>query len=560
MQADWIDFYLFLALLFLFIYVMATNTITILHKAYMAFHFSMMLWPICNFFIHIVPDRQLQWYFLNIAFVGLCFLGFGWLVFSLVLTRRIDGLKSYVLYLAAAPAVLCSFMITTNPWHMLFARPYGGEWVNRTYGCLFWFFVISCMIYLVISTTLMLGTMKTFTESNIRKQFFLCIWGVILVLVFALADVVFNVVLYPAFGFVPGLTSFGIVLSALCFVIAIQRYDLFRIVNLAQLEVIENMATGMIVMDKDDRILNLNKSALKFLRLKPGQIFDLKKLFTLYSIKDLNGNFLEEYGTNKLMSLHTEVSIRREQTWHVSLSVSPVLDGKKNLLGRIITFNDVSELRSLLGKINENNKVLQQQNRELLQVQEELYKANHKLEQLAVTDELTGCYNKRFLLQQLAYEIAIAQRYKTHFAVMLMDLDNFKHINDTYGHMAGDDVLRHVVKTVKNNLRRSDILARFGGEEFIIYAPHADREGAVSLAEKVRAAVENYPARTSGQDLRVTVSIGMVSIEAGTESAANPENLLHDLLIHADKALYEAKSRGRNCVVAAETGPIKNGH
>lgn len=225
---------------------------------------------------------------------------------------------------------------------------------------------------------------------------------------------------------------------------------------------------------------------------------------------------------------------------------------KKNFLGRIITFNDVTELHSLLDRIKENNMILQDQNNELLRVQEELYKANKKLEQMAITDDLTDCYNKRYMLRQLADEIAIAFRYKIPFSIMVLDIDEFKQINDTYGHLAGDDVLRSVVNAVKKNLRRSDIMSRFGGEEFIIYAPHTDREGAEFLAEKIRITVQNHSTRISHFYLRVTVSIGLVSFSDWSAEVSSFESILEDLLTQADRALYRAKAQGRNCVVFAD--------
>ena len=552
MLPAWVDFYPFFVLLALFIYVLTVNNITTLHKVYLAFHSLMMMWPFCNFLVNIIPDQQLQWFFLNIAFIGLCFLGFGWLMFSLVLTRKIDSYKRSVLYLSALPAVLCSLLATSNPWHFLFAQPSNSGWAIRTYGPFFWFFFISGLGYLLVSTLLIFRTMTTVAEGNMKKQVSLCMLGVVILLVFSQLDILFNVALAPTFGVVAGLTSFGIVSSAICFVIAIHKYDLFRIVTIAQREVVDSMAIGMFVIDKDDIILDLNKSATRFFKTKAGQNFDIQELFERSEADYPNSIFLEEYNANKSISLQTEVKLMLEQTLHVSISVSPVLDSNKNILGRIITLNDVTELRSLLEQNNENNAILRQQNKELLRIQEKLYEVNEKLEQATVTDDLTNCYNKRYLMQQGAYEILISQRYRVPFSIMLMDIDNFKLINDLYGHLVGDDVLRGVVDAVKKKLRRSDILARFGGDEFIIYVPKTDREGAFILAEKVRKTVESHSIISSRGNLHLTVSIGLVSVRAGAEIPSSPEYYLEELLTRADSALYVSKAKGRNCVVFAE--------
>lgn len=553
MQPDWIDSCLFLFLLLLLIYVLAANNITILHKAYLAFHSLMMIWPFSHFLMHIIPDSRFQWFFLNIAFNGLCFLGFGWLIFSLVLTKKLDEIKRSTLFMAAIPSIISAVLVTTNPWHYLFTRASDYGWTVRTYGPFFWVFALSGLFYLILSTGVMLRTVKPLSESHMKKQLSLCIRGILLLIFFSVFDVLLNVIIYPYTKvIVPGLTSLGIAVSAICFVITFRKYDLFRIINIAQREVIDSIDTGMIVLDRDKIVLDINTGASKFLEIQPGQIFDLRGFLGLTE-DSLKESFIEEYVDSKTKTLQTEIMQRDGQVKHVSINVSPVND-KTNFLGRVITFNDITEIHSLLDRIKENNLVLQEQNKELLKVQEELYQANQRLNKMAITDDLTNCYNRRYMLGHMTDEIAVAFRYKIPFAIMILDIDEFKHINDTYGHLAGDNVLKGVVSAVKKNLRRSDIVSRFGGEEFIIFAPHTDSSGARYLAEKIRTAVEDHSTMVSGVNLRVTVSIGLVSFNdwrTGT-IAADQENTLEILLLLADKALYKAKSKGRNCVVVAD--------
>lgn len=552
MQPDWIDSCLFLFLLLLFIYVLAVNNITILHKVYLAFHFLMMIWPFSHFLMHIVPGQRFQWVFLNLAFAGLCFLGLGWLIFSLVLTKKIDETKRLTLYLSAIPSILSAILVTTNPWHYLFTRPSDYGWTVRTYGPLFWVFAISGLFYLTLSTSLMQRTVKLLSDGNVKKQLSLCIRGILLLLFFSVFDVLLNVIIYPYTKvIVPGLTSLGIVISAICFVIAIYKYDLFRIINAAQREVIDSIDTGMIVLDRDETVLDINASATKFIKIQTGQIFDIRTLLDL-SEGNLKETFMKEYDAGKTKTLQTEIKQREGQIRHVSINVSPVTDDKSKFLGRIITFNDITEIHSLLDNIRDKNLILLEQNKELLMVQEELHKANQKLRQMAITDDLTNCYNRRYILGHMTDEIAVAFRYKIPFSIMILDIDEFKLINDTYGHLAGDDILRGVVIAVKKNLRRSDIVSRFGGEEFIIYAPHTDRPGALSLAEKIRVTVENHSTRISQYYINVTISIGLISFDDWSVEACPLEKTLENLLTRADEALYKAKAKGRNCVVIAD--------
>ncbi len=551
MQPDWIDSYLFLFLLLLFVYVLVVNNITILHKVYLAFHSLMMIWPLSHFLMHIVPDQRFQWVFLNLAFAGLCFLGFGWLIFALVLTKKIDEIKRLTLYLSAIPSVLSAILVTTNPWHYLFTRPSDYGWTVRTYGPLFWVFAISGLFYLILSTSLMQRTVKLLSDGNMKKQLSLCIRGILLLLFFSVFDVLLNVIIYPYTKvIVPGLTSLGIAISAICFVISIHKYDLFRIINAAQREVIDSIDTGMIVLDRDEIVLDINASATKFIKTQTGQIFDIRTLLDL-SEGNLKEAFIEEYDTGKTRTWQTEIKHQDGQIRHVSINVAPVTDNKSKFLGRIITLNDITEIHSLLDKIRDKNLILLEQNKELLMVQEELHNANQKLKQMSITDELTNCYNRRYMLGHMTDEIAVAFRYKIPFSIMILDIDKFKLINDTYGHLVGDDVLRSVVSAVKKILRRSDIMSRFGGEEFIIYAPHTDRIGALSLAEKIRVTVENHSTRIDQYYLCVTLSIGLISINDWSAEELPLEKTLEDLLTRADKALYRAKTNGRNCVVSA---------
>ena len=197
MQPDWTDSCLFLFLLLLFVYVLTVNHITTLHKVYLAFHFLMMIWPFSHSLMHIVPEQCFQWFFLNLAFAGLCFLGFGWLMFSLVLTKKIDEQKRLTLFLYAIPSILSAVLVTTNPWHYLFTRPSDYGWTIRTYGPLFWVFALSGLFYLILSTNLMLRTAKMLSESNMKKQLSLCIRGILLLIFFSVFDVLLNVIIHP---------------------------------------------------------------------------------------------------------------------------------------------------------------------------------------------------------------------------------------------------------------------------------------------------------------------------------------------------------------------------
>jgi len=163
---------------------------------------------------------------------------------------------------------------------------------------------------------------------------------------------------------------------------------------------------------------------------------------------------------------------------------------------------------------------------------------NKKLEKLAVTDGLTGLFNKRHLLQVLEREITVAKRYNHHLSVVMIDIDFFKKVNDTYGHQAGDHVLVKISNTIANTLRATDMVGRYGGEEFIVILPNEKEEGAINAAERIRHNVENLEWVEAG--MHITISCGVCS---DIYSSTN-------IIECADRNLYAAKENGRNRVVS----------
>ncbi len=167
---------------------------------------------------------------------------------------------------------------------------------------------------------------------------------------------------------------------------------------------------------------------------------------------------------------------------------------------------------------------------------------NAKLYEMATLDRKTRLYNHGYFQNRLIEEIERAEKYKTDLTLMIMDLDHFKKINDTYGHMKGDEVLIKVAETIKKQVREFDIPARFGGEEFTVILPETDPDNGVNVAERLRAAVKKLKFSSKKGEFNVTVSIGI-------SNYIHSSNMTEDILIEqADKALYYAKEHGRDQV------------
>jgi diguanylate cyclase (GGDEF)-like protein/PAS domain S-box-containing protein len=171
-----------------------------------------------------------------------------------------------------------------------------------------------------------------------------------------------------------------------------------------------------------------------------------------------------------------------------------------------------------------------------------------RLEEMAMTDPLTGLHNRRSFVALGEQAIARARADGTSLSLLVLDIDRFKVINDTHGHQAGDDALRHLADSLRRHLRKGDLPGRLGGDEFGILLPETSLEEAAQLAERLRARIEHEEIRIGGERVRLTVSIGTASLEPGMAG-------LDDLMRPADAALYDAKGRGRNRVGGHETRP-----
>jgi len=174
-----------------------------------------------------------------------------------------------------------------------------------------------------------------------------------------------------------------------------------------------------------------------------------------------------------------------------------------------------------------------------------------RLSRLADTDSLSGLPNRRAFQKTLSQFVARAERNHSVFSVAVIDIDNFKRINDSYGHACGDDVIKHVAKMMQEYSRLSDFVARIGGEEFVVLMSDIPIEGAMRLAERVRRAVDTYPCLSEQGEIKVSVSIGI----AQWRDAMKDRSLFEA----ADKALYEAKQTGRNrvCTLACEEAVVQ---
>ena len=202
---------------------------------------------------------------------------------------------------------------------------------------------------------------------------------------------------------------------------------------------------------------------------------------------------------------------------------------------------DIETIKRLIKSCGENNEylVFKEGNEYCISKSKCFLDYIKNLKENAILDPLTGVYNKRQILNFLEKFLANFVRYKKDpFSIMMLDIDYFKKINDTYGHLAGDFVLKEFVKIIKNKIRSSDILGRFGGEEFILILPNTKVSGALKLAMRIKDEVENYVFEYGKEKIKITTSIGITSVSLNDS--------VESLLERVDEALYDAKRKGRN--------------
>ncbi len=308
-------------------------------------------------------------------------------------------------------------------------------------------------------------------------------------------------------------------LSGLFFALGFLRFRLLDIAPLARDIIFEGMSDGVLVLDTRDRIMDFNPRLHAIL----PEVCKTSSGFSVFEALAAYPALAELIKENVSKTVELQVTRGGTSIYYQS-SLTLLFDRNKKAVGKIITIHDHTQVKQLL----------------------------QQLEDLATLDGLTNIYNRRHFNELAAREVYRLQRYGGALSLIVLDLDHFKRINDTHGHMAGDAALRTVAHTCRGVLRHADILGRFGGEEFIILLPETDQTAAAVIAEKLRKAFEQQRIKYEDRSFAVTASFGV----AGVTSSADAS--LEELFRRADQAVYEAKEAGRNRVCVCDSLPRIN--
>ena len=439
----------------------------------------------------------------NIQFLGIELLPLAWFAMTLYYTGQPRWTIRSLPFLSFVPLVI-TFIIWSNPYHHLFRGSPSLEIISPTFSVLsndygIFFYAVSVPFgYLLFLASLVLSAKFWLKSPPIyRRQRFILFFSLLLPL---LVDVlyVFGITPIPNFNF----TAITFSIAGLLISWNIFFFRFFDFMPLAKDVVIETMQVGVIVLDKQGFITDINPEAEKITGISAAQNIGTlaKQVFPKYaSFLDLDVE-----GT-------TEISLEKDgETSYYAARVSPILGKNKHLLGRVITLNNVSERVQLYQKVKE----------------------------ASLTDSLTGVLNRRAFMAKGESEIKRSLRHKRRLSIIMMDVDDFKKVNDKYGHRMGDKALFSVAECCRQQMRTSDEIARYGGDEFTILLPETGAEDAITLAERISNDIAHTRLSIETEQVSpLRVSIGVAEFD-GKET-------LNSLLHRADQALYDVKRSGK---------------
>lgn len=445
-------------------------------------------------------SKDILAYSLAISNMGIPALG---PLFTLSIMQFFDSkiIKPWMGWLTAGHIVLVFMSVLTNRAHYLFYAAYGvkyGAWTQfiPTPGPIYIYNQVFSIIVGLLGFVYLAYKMLTISKRTAREM----------LLVFIGASITFIGNLFNILNVFDNnldLIPFAGTLTVFCFFIVIVRYRLYDVLPIASRYAIETMSDAVIILDNLGHLLYYNKSATRFFPfLKTTQIQRLVNTVDGWP-PELTPPFNEDQ-----ISFSVQPG---SHTYHIRCFISLVPHNNK-MIGYSLVCRDVSDSINLMEQLKDQ----------------------------AITDPLTGLYNRRYFYELLDKNISRYSNTNVKLSIIMFDLDYFKNINDTYGHVHGDQTLKEVSRIVSAKLRDSDHLARYGGEEFIILSTNTDLRQATGIAERIRRAIENHALKYKEELIKITASFGVVELE--------PQCGVNTTFARADKALYSAKKQGRNRV------------
>ncbi len=442
-------------------------------------------------------------FWLYVTFIGAVAIPAGLLVFAVQITEHQHWLKRPLLLGLSIEPLLVIILLFTDSWHGLF---FGGQTTQGIgmilhAGPIYWMNIVYSYVLVLIACVLLIHKFLR-TSGIYRKQI-----GTILI---GIAIPWLNSFVF-IFGFSPfpnaDNTPLSFTIAGLAFSYALLHYHLLEILPIARYALVESMSDGVMVLDTHNRLVDLNPAAKQVLG-KSGKVIGEPIEVVLSRWPELVETFFD------VNEIRTEVCLNGPGQSFLDLKISSLHDARHNFIGRLVVWRDITSLK----------------------------KAQTDLQELAAKDYLTDSFNRRYFLEMMDKEVQRAHRLGHPLAVILFDFDHFKYINDTFGHLAGDQVLKTTSDISQKYIRNMDLFGRFGGDEFMILLPETDLARVREVAGRIMTSLHQTPIEIDGEKIFVTVSMGI-------SSTLNSEDTTESILKRTDQALYKAKEAGGNQIV-----------
>jgi len=485
-------------------------------------------WSLASAFESAAVDQTLKIFWSKVEYIGMHLSPVFLLLFVMQYSGKDKWLTRMHRWALFIIPILTMIFAASNEWHGWIwsgfgPGPTGTNSLIYYHG--WWFWVEISYIYsLVFIAT---GLLIRFAL-RLKKDFLYLNRTLIIAFIFPLAVSAICILGLNPF---PGLdlTPISFMFTCLALAVAMQYFQFLQLIPIARESLIEKMSDGVLVLDSQKMIMDSNPVGKRIFNLPQNIMPGKVPASSLKYWEKISNCFVKQTGRRM------ELAIGKKNNLYIELDISSLKNNQNSHLGWLITTRDITKRKKAELKLSMVNQQLNQQLVEIIALQ-------GQLREQANQDLITGIFNRRYLEDTLIREVARARREKIPLSLVMIDMDNFKVINDLYGHQAGDEILQEVGKMLKVQIRLNDIACRYGGDEFVIVMPGASLDVASRRADTWRLLLTTMELMYKGSQLKPTFSAGVASFPQHGE---DPESLMR----MADKALYRAKEEGRNRVV-----------
>lgn len=519
------------------IYMITRKNKTQLHYVYVLLMLSVLVWSVGAVGEVTIKD---VYYFNPIIevfnFLGISLISVFILLLGIVFTHSKINLSWKYGLLFLLP-ILSAIAVGTNENHHLFFKIFCMEIRKTVMGPLMIIHYVYCYTFITIGMACLIK--YAISNSGVfSKQAIALILGISIPLV---VNTLF------AFGILEGGCYISLptgVVFVILTGIANLKVSMFDIVPIALQNVVDHISDSFVVIDMSRKIIDFNKSATLYFNdnLKIGE--DFKEFMCSLEIEDLRINKMLDYiqmSLNKKDSISFDTSIElKSKIRHLNIEITPIFN-KNKYLGSIVLFKDTTRYVEKLQIIKEYQLLLENNLEKVTVDKQELLIRSAIMENMSKVDALTDMYNHRTFQEYFDTIVGQVSRNNSTLQLAILDIDNFKRINDTFGHSTGDVVLKRLAKKIKTMVTAEDITARYGGEEFAVILTNKTMDESLIILELIRREIEKENHVELNRN--VTVSIGMHEYSKG--------ELKEEVFNKADQALYEAKNSGKNCIIVS---------